>query len=232
MCQKGYLRSLLYLRILKTFQHCSDSLYELQLKTDFQQSCPAVSVSSLVLFEITSSLGNRHAVARTVCLCGAKPVAQNIWIYETIFIFYSVFKNNDSIQWDVKTKGHINFDTLKCICKVLQTYLESSNRGISLAIVCGVSPNPQGEVTHPSTCQTEWRTWRLLCVKSRPTTVETCNVSWLRRYFEWNWFKTYFVSTRKKKFEHKISKITPIELVIIFFKKRCRYLLNPLTTLL
>jgi hypothetical protein len=64
--------------MLKMFQQCAGSFCQLLLKTDFQQSYPAVSVLSLKLFEISISLESPYAAARALCLCRAKSESLNM----------------------------------------------------------------------------------------------------------------------------------------------------------
>jgi len=54
--------------ILKMFQQCSGSFFELEVNKDVQQSYPAPSGSLRKLFEIPMCLASLYAVERTVCV--------------------------------------------------------------------------------------------------------------------------------------------------------------------
>jgi hypothetical protein len=65
-------------RMLKNIPTVLWSFFELKLKTDVQQSYPAVKVTSLKLFEIPISQASRYAVARRGCLCWVKHAIQSV----------------------------------------------------------------------------------------------------------------------------------------------------------
>jgi len=147
-------------------------------------------VSCCVSFVI-EIIWNPQFSSKPVCsgtkgLCGAKPAAQCVWIYATTFMVLSSFLDT-SIQssWEIEQQNR---------CLVFWNYMriffqndfELFNCGISLLFFCTGYLNLQGEILHPSTCRTEWRTLRLHGVKARLTTLETYNKSWLHSYFDCN----------------------------------------------
>jgi len=67
-----------------------------QVKTDFQHSLPALSVSSLKLFEIPNSLLSLYALAQTVCV-GPNLLLTVSEIERRFLWFYHQFKNNHSV---------------------------------------------------------------------------------------------------------------------------------------
>jgi hypothetical protein len=102
--------------------------------------------------------------------------------------------------------------------------LELFKCGISPLIICDFSSNHEGEIPHPTPCQTEWSKWRLRGVKTMSTKLEICNVTWLHRYFDRNQLRHISVavvklsSMRLVNSLHKISKLTPQNQPSLFYK--------------
>jgi hypothetical protein len=67
------------------------------LKTELKQSYPAVSLSSLKLFEVAISTAGLYAVARTVYLCGAKLATHCLDMRDDYYGFIVIFRDNDSV---------------------------------------------------------------------------------------------------------------------------------------
>lgn len=149
-----------------------------------------MSVSSLKFFEIHISLAKLYVLPRTVRLFflgggGKNCCSECLNIRKDFCSSIFIFRNCGSVCSEDRAKEEkilvwINIPNF--FSGMIWNYLNAE----SLPYFCGISPNFLGEMPRHSTCRTEWRTWRLHGVKTRPATLNTSNVSWLHSYIDWN----------------------------------------------
>jgi len=144
-------------------------------------------ISYIFRFNI-ESIWNSHLSSKpvfndTITLCGVRPFAQIVWIYDTTIMLSSLFYKQTFSPVGRQSNRTDNFYyDEKYIQTFFQTYLELFKCDIRLLIDCSVASNLHGEMPH--TTYPKGMKYMTTCCRGKVKNVGKLYVSWLHSYVD------------------------------------------------
>jgi hypothetical protein len=118
-------------------------------------------------------------------------MGQNLLRYD-LYCCIFFYRNNNAVSLEDGAKGQTVFGTLKfCIhnfSKLIWKSLIVAHLPLFIYFICSSLRWKKPRPLQPF-CRIQWRTWLLLGVKARSSTLENCNLLWLHCYVDWSLFR-------------------------------------------